>query len=119
MELFKLSDLFENLDLPVIEIDVQDNDSILSPLVYTNVFPNPTNGSCRISSSLLNKPDSRIEIYSSLGQLVFQTPASEIKGDFVWDTNSSDGKPVYSGMYYCVIRAQEEFDVIEIQVLLR
>jgi len=84
----------------------------LEPVAFSlhQNYPNPFNPETRISYDLGALSDVRLEVYSSLGQLVKTLVRGEqTTGSYVvsWDGKSEQGVPVASGVYIARLHAGE------------
>lgn len=91
--------------VPSIASDLAEDESDLLPETFylSQNFPNPFNGTTRISYSLPYRAAVNFEVYNLLGELVFgQTIASQPAGDYVldWAGSNYQGDALPSGIYF-------------------
>lgn len=67
------------------------------------VFPNPTNGIININNQLASDDISRVQVYNTLGQIVFDRPVNIAAGDL----QSIDLSNQPQGIYYLNIQADK------------
>src|SRR3989339_1312791 len=78
---------------------------VQSELVMAHVYPNPYKpsiGHTKIFFTNLTS-HSKIQIFNTSGELVYQDERDTPLGELTWDTNNNDLKPVASGVYIFMI----------------
>ena len=78
---------------------------------FDQSYPNPFNGSTKISYTLKQPDDISITIYDLFGAEVAQLfKGFQINGthSLQWDASSDKKKPVASGIYFCEIKNNTE-----------
>jgi hypothetical protein len=104
------------IDLSVVDIDLQKNNTSTKKFELYPAFPNPFNSSTIIGYSLPNASDVQIEIYNILGKrLVTLLSAKKQAG---YHTADFDGSTLSSGVYLYRIQAGE-FTEVKKMVLMR
>ena len=90
-----------------------DNINLLSPLgisennsnINFNVFPNPNNGTFTIDLTTANMDDYSLDLYNSIGQIIYSEKLNQFKGNFNKQLNISDfGK----GIYFLNVRSSKK-----------
>ena len=104
-------------ELPYLPNDAEINQTTS----IINNYPNPFSSSTTISfSGKLNSHElSQIRIYNIKGQLVreFGLQIAECGFSAVWDGKDETGREVKSGVYFCVVKTQNEQAVKKIIIL--
>lgn len=86
----------------------QESESIVSPALSANIYPNPMRSNTIIEINASAKSAVEISIYNLKGQLVKTINSTEIsKGNtsFIWNGKTDDGKQVAQGIYFCRIKS--------------
>ncbi len=96
---------------PYLEFRPVNNDDPAVPVadVILRVHPNPFNTLTSISFDFPKPARASLQIYNLKGQLVQTIIKSELlsgKSSFEWDGRNSDGNPLASGIYFCVLRTE-------------
>jgi len=89
-----------------------------SPVLPTEIalhqnYPNPFNPATRISFSLPNTGQVRLDIFNFLGQRVSTLVDSTLEAGYhelIWDGNDSDGGTAASGIYFYRIETDRYVD---------
>ena len=105
-------------DLPYLPNDAEINQTTS----IINNYPNPFSSSTTISfSGKLNSHElTQIKIFNVKGQLVRELKIQNLKlkiNEAVWDGKDETGREVKSGVYFCVVKTQNEQAVKKIIIL--
>jgi hypothetical protein len=113
-----------NVDICVVDIggpvSVEQRDDLESR-VGIGAFPNPFNQSVRLTFWVDHKSIINLTIFNILGQQVYTSAKGLLQQgehSFIWNGDSSEGKPATSGIYYCQITADSSNMMTSI-ILLR
>ncbi|HPD26651.1 MAG TPA: T9SS type A sorting domain-containing protein, partial [Candidatus Marinimicrobia bacterium] len=83
-------------------------------------YPNPFNATTTIQFSLFKTGLAEIRIYDLAGQVVKTYPRQSLMpGEYrlVWQGNNDAGKPVASGIYFCVMQFAENRQILKMQII--
>ncbi len=92
----------EMLQLSNAATTVESKATVVSNFVLENNFPNPFNSSTKIGFNLQNPSHVRLDIFTTLGQLLRTiTNESLMAGhySFIWDGRDNNGQPAPSNVY--------------------
>ena len=83
-------------------------------------YPNPFNAMTTIQFSLFKTGLAEIRIYDLAGQVVKTYPRQSLKpGEYrlVWQGDNDAGKPVASGIYFCVMQFAGNRQFLKMQII--
>lgn len=90
-------------------VDNADEETVSTPKLQINNYPNPFNPSTTISFSLPQKEDVSVKVYNIRGQLVRSLVDENMlagKHNIMWHGKDSSGKKVGSGVYFYKIKTK-------------
>jgi FG-GAP-like repeat len=102
-------------------------DEIVSKTNHINIYPNPFNPTTTISFNIANEiiENSELVIYNIKGQKVRTFPVNlsdaehRIEGAIIWNGIDSNNHPVSSGIYYCILKQNDEILASKKMMLLK
>jgi len=104
----------------------QDSDRIAPEQLTTKHFllaknyPNPFNATTEIQFSLFRSGLAEIRIYDLSGRIVKSYPKTYLSAgqyNLTWLGDNDSGKPVSSGIYFCVLRFEDRRQTVKMQLI--
>jgi len=89
------------------------------PLVVRG-YPNPFNPAVKIAYELPRAGHLEIALYDVRGRRVRSLadgPLLAGSGFKIWDGRDDSGKPLHSGVYFCVVRAAEQERILKLALI--
>jgi len=83
-------------------------------------YPNPFNATTNIQFSLFRNGRAEIKIYDLSGCLVKSYPRTYLSAgqyNLTWLGNNDSGKPVSSGIYFCVLQFEDKSQSLKMQLI--
>ena len=91
------------------------------PNFIFNCFPNPITQNSTFTLKIESTQEVQIGIYDIYGKLIFEILDKSLLNpgeySFKWNSETSSGKPVKSGMYFCRLKAGSSKKVIKLIVI--
>lgn len=100
---------------------VEPRPAILNDFVLENNFPNPFNSSTKIGFNLQNQSHVRLDIFTTLGQLLRTiTNESLLSGhyEYTWDGRDESGQPAPSNVYIYRLKT-DSYSVSKKMILMK
>ncbi|HPC36159.1 MAG TPA: T9SS type A sorting domain-containing protein [Candidatus Marinimicrobia bacterium] len=106
-------------------VEQNPNWIVSKPDVFANFrlaqnYPNPFNATTTIQFSLFKTGMAEIRIYDLAGRIVKTYPRQSLRpGEYrlVWQGDNDAGKPVASGIYFCVMQFAENRQILKMQII--
>ena len=97
---------------------LKENNSLINPKeIFLYNFPNPFNSSTIIIYQILEQMRVQLKIYDILGKevkLLFDEMQSQGIHEIKWDGKNNSGNVVPSGIYFCILRTNQNMKAIKL-----